>query len=53
MLSKADLGSRLRDVRKTQSLTLKQLERTSGFSATHISEIERGKTSPTIGAIPS
>ena len=51
MLSKTDLGERIRAVRKQRRLTLKELEVTSGFSATHISEIERGKTSPTIGAL--
>lgn len=51
MLSKEALGERIRQVRRQRRLTLKELERTSGFSATHISEIERGKTSPTIGAL--
>jgi transcriptional regulator with XRE-family HTH domain len=51
MISKEELGSRIRGVRKDRGLTLKDLERVSGFSATHISEIERGKTSPTIGAL--
>jgi len=51
MISKEDLGSRIRGVRKERGLTLKQLEASSGFSATHISEIERGKTSPTVGAL--
>ena len=51
MITKEELGKRIRRVRKERGLTLKQLEVTSGFSATHISEIERGKTSPTIGAL--
>jgi len=51
MISKDELGIRIRNVRKERGLTLKELERVSGFSATHISEIERGKTSPTIGAL--
>jgi len=51
MMTKEQLGSRIRSVRKERGLTLKELERVSGFSATHISEIERGKTSPTIGAL--
>ena len=51
MITKEELGSRIRSVRKERGLTLKELERVSGFSATHISEIERGKTSPTIGAL--
>lgn len=51
MLSKNELGERIREVRRHRRMTLKELERESGFSATHISEIERGKTSPTIGAL--
>ena len=51
MMTKEQLGTRIRLVRKERGLTLKELERISGFSATHISEIERGKTSPTIGAL--
>jgi len=51
MITKDELGVRIRNVRKERGLTLKELERVSGFSATHISEIERGKTSPTIGAL--
>ena len=51
MMTKEQLGTRIRSVRKERGLTLKELERVSGFSATHISEIERGKTSPTIGAL--
>lgn len=51
MITKESLGTRIRSTRKERGLTLKELERISGFSATHISEIERGKTSPTIGAL--
>src|SRR6266545_6251010 len=32
-------------------MTLKAVELASGLSATHLSEIERGRTSPTIGAL--
>ena len=45
------LGRRIRRIRQEKSLTLKQIEAKVGVSATHISEIERGKTSPTIGAL--
>jgi transcriptional regulator with XRE-family HTH domain len=45
------LGRRIRRIRQEKSLTLKQIEHRVGVSATHISEIERGKTSPTIGAL--
>ena len=46
-----ELGRRLRKLRMEQRLTLKQVERMAGLSATHLSEIERGRTSPTIGAL--
>ena len=48
MLGKQDLGSRIRRARKERDLTLKNLETRSGVSATHLSEIERGLTSPTL-----
>ncbi len=51
MISKEDIGKRIKKVREEQHLTLKNVEARAGISATHISEIERGKTSPTIGAL--
>jgi len=51
MIDRRTLGLRVRDARATLGLTLKEVEQASGFSATHISEIERGRTSPTIGAL--
>jgi transcriptional regulator with XRE-family HTH domain len=51
MVSKELVGSRIRQVRTRQRKTLKEVEAVSGFSSTHISEIERGRTSPTIGAL--
>lgn len=45
------LGRRIRRIRQEKGLTLKQIEAKVGVSATHISEIERGKTSPTIKAL--
>jgi transcriptional regulator with XRE-family HTH domain len=47
----AELGRRIRRLRSEHHLTLKQVEEASGLSATHLSEIERGHTSPTIGAL--
>jgi transcriptional regulator with XRE-family HTH domain len=47
----ADLGRRIRRLRLERGLTLKQIEASVGVSATHVSEVERGKTSPTIGAL--
>lgn len=51
MLSKKELGRRLRMARFEKGLTLKEVAARCGMSATHISEVERGKTSPTIGAL--
>jgi transcriptional regulator with XRE-family HTH domain len=45
------LGNRLRELRESRGLVLKEVERLSGISATHISEIERGRTSPTISVL--
>jgi transcriptional regulator with XRE-family HTH domain len=51
MSTKKELGRRLRLVRFEKGLTLKEVAARCGMSATHISEVERGKTSPTIGAL--
>jgi len=51
MLSREVVGGRIRQVRTEQHKTLRDVESASGFSSTHISEIERGRTSPTIGAL--
>ncbi len=51
MLNKEELGRRLRMARFEKGLTLKEVAARCGMSATHISEVERGKTSPTIGAL--
>ena len=46
-----EVGKRLKEVRKKREMTLKDVAQASGMSPTHISEIERGKTSPTVGAL--
>lgn len=46
-----ELGGRIRRLRLARNLTLKQVEAKAKVSATHLSEIERGKTSPTVGAL--
>jgi transcriptional regulator with XRE-family HTH domain len=51
MPSKIELGKRLREERLRQSKTLKDVEGKSGVSATHISQIERGITWPTVNAL--
>ncbi len=51
MLDKTELGRRVKLERLAKSMTLKQVADSSGMSPTHISEIERGRTSPTVGAL--
>lgn len=50
-IGRQELGRRVREVRQQRRMTLKDTELRAGLSATHISEVERGKTSPTIGAL--
>ena len=50
-MDKAELGRRVKLERLAKSMTLKQVADSSGMSPTHISEIERGRTSPTVGAL--
>lgn len=45
------MGGRIRSMRLARNLTLKDVERKANVSATHVSEIERGLTSPTVGAL--
>ncbi|OGF16714.1 MAG: hypothetical protein A2W00_14565 [Candidatus Eisenbacteria bacterium RBG_16_71_46] len=49
--SPSELGRRIKLLRISRGLTLKDLEERGGISATHVSEIERGKASPTVGAL--
>ena len=49
--SPSELGRRIKMLRIERGLTLKDLEERGGISATHVSEIERGKASPTVGAL--
>ena len=51
MPSKEELGERIKRFRLDRNLTLKEVELKAKVSATHVSEIERGMTSPTIGAL--
>ncbi len=50
-MRKGEIGRRIRAVRRERSLTLRQVASAAGLSATHISEIERGHTTPTVGAL--
>jgi transcriptional regulator with XRE-family HTH domain len=51
MLDALEIGRRIKRVRGEKNLTLKMVEAASGVSATHVSEIERGETIPTIKAL--
>ena len=51
MPSKRELGERIKRFRLETNLTLKEVEVKAKVSATHVSEIERGMTSPTVGAL--
>ena len=47
----AEVGRRIRKLRIERGLTLRQLEALADLSATHLSDIERGQTSPTLGSL--
>lgn len=49
--SQTALGQRLREARREANLTLQQLSQASGYSVTHLSQVERGHACPTIGAL--
>jgi len=51
MMDAHEVGRRIKRVRGEKHLTLKMVETLSGVSATHVSEIERGATIPTIKAL--
>jgi transcriptional regulator with XRE-family HTH domain len=48
--SQAQLGRDLRAARKSAGLTLQGLSRASGYSVTHLSQVERGQACPTMRA---
>ncbi len=48
---KNEIGSRIKQFRLAKGMTLKDIEDRAKVSATHVSEIERGMTSPTVGAL--
>lgn len=50
-MENVEIGRRIKSARQARGLTLKAVEAASGVSATHVSEIERGAASPTIGAL--
>lgn len=51
MIDTKEVGRRIKKIRESRFMTLKDVERKANISATHISEIERGMTSPTINIL--
>lgn len=51
MPNPTEVGRRLREIRSQKQMTLRDVARRAGVSATLISDIERGKTSPTINSL--
>jgi transcriptional regulator with XRE-family HTH domain len=51
IVSSEELGRRIRELRLERRLTLRQVEEVADVSATHLSQVERGQASPTIGAL--
>ncbi|MBN1163825.1 MAG: helix-turn-helix transcriptional regulator [Candidatus Krumholzibacteriota bacterium] len=51
MHDKNEIGACIKNFRLSKGLTLKDIEVRAKVSATHVSEIERGMTSPTVGAL--
>ena len=49
--SHLELGRRVKQERLRRGMTLKDIEAKVGISATHLSEVERGKSSPTVGVL--
>lgn len=47
------IGNRIRSARKNKQLTLDELSSLSGVSRSMLSEIERGRTNPTLGTLLS
>jgi transcriptional regulator with XRE-family HTH domain len=47
-MTEFDIGTRVKRLREEKSLTIREVSRRSGVSATQISEIERNRTAPTV-----
>jgi len=46
-----DLGSRLRDLRRRQKMTLEELGRRAGLTSSFLSQVERNVTSPSVKSL--
>lgn len=50
-MSREEVGNRIRELRKNQNLSQKELARLSGVSRYYVSQVELGKQSPTVDVI--
>lgn len=50
-MSREEVGNRIRELRKNQKLSQKELARLSGVSRYYVSQVELGKQSPTVDVI--
>lgn len=46
-----DVGARIKELRESRNLSIRELARRSGFSASGLSMIERGKNSPSVSTL--
>ena len=46
-----DVGAKIKEIRAKEKLTLDQLAKSSGVSKSMLSQIERGRTNPTLGTL--
>jgi transcriptional regulator with XRE-family HTH domain len=51
MAGSSKLGRKLKQARRKKDMTLMEVQKKARVSATHISQIERGMTSPTVGVL--
>ncbi|MFC7048155.1 helix-turn-helix domain-containing protein [Emcibacter nanhaiensis] len=49
--SPPDVGSKIKELRSARQMTLEQLARASGVSKSMLSQIERGRTNPTVATL--
>lgn len=51
MEEKADIFESIKRIRKSKGITLHEMSKRTGISVNHLSQIERGKTNPSIGTL--
>ena len=46
-----DIGGRIREIRKSQKITLKALSQATGLSESYLSQVERGGCAPSVSSL--